>query len=40
MKQINQQKHTEENSQIFNVLSSDAETKSLESDDQATSDIP
>ena len=27
-------------SQIFKVLSSDAETRSLESDDQATSEIP
>lgn len=31
---------TELTSQIFNVLSSDAETRRLESDDQATSEIP
>jgi hypothetical protein len=33
-------KFTELNSQIFNVLSSDADTKSLLSLDHATSDIP
>lgn len=31
---------TELRSQIFRVLSSDAETRRLESEDQATSDIP
>ena len=32
--------HTVENSHILSVLSSEADTNSFESDDQATSDIP
>jgi len=37
---ISMKRFTELISQIFSVLSSDADTKRFESEDQATSDIP